>query len=568
MLVILLISAALLFINAEPAAAQINPIVQENSLPGTNSWKLDEPNISNKSDYDILMQIKGYTSPASINKGESINFHIHVSSAQSYTAEIYRIGWYNGAGGRLMQTIGPLTGTPQPAPAIDTTTGMVTANWSPSYALTVPTSWTSGMYLVKLENSSGYENYMVFTVRDDARTADFLYQHAVTTSHAYNNFPNNGVLGKSLYRYNSYGANTPLLNDRRAFKVSFDRPFADRGDGLLFNWEYDLILWLEKEGYDVAYSTNTDLHNNPGSLLNYRGFISAGHDEYWTKEMFDAAETARDAGIHLAFMGSNAVYWQSRLEDNDRTLVVYKNSLLDPVYNQDPGLATNRFRDIGRPEQTLIGIQYKTYTPSFSDNTAYIVQNSDHWIYANSTFVDGSQVPQIIGYEIDNLDPNYAAPPDNGSQVFLSNSPFINFQNQLANQTSSIYRASSGAWVFGSGTMSWSWALNRNGYINGGIQQVTKNLLDRFLADSTPPNNFLLGDANCSDSIDSVDALAVLQYAVDIRTDVGSCPLANGATELNAPAGDVNADNNTDAVDALLILQCQVGITNLFCPSE
>ena len=45
-------------------------------------------------------------------------------------------------------------------------------------------------------------------MRDDSRIADLLYQQSVTTYQAYNNYPDDGATGKSLYDFNSYGANT------------------------------------------------------------------------------------------------------------------------------------------------------------------------------------------------------------------------------------------------------------------------------------------------------------------------------------------------------------------------
>lgn len=473
------------------ARAQSNPIVIENQYAGTTSWKLDQP-----AD-DIAMQIKGYATATSVNIGGTIDFQISVTPAgTTYTIEIYRIGWYGGTGGRLMQSSSPLTGKTQPSPSIDPSTGMVSAaNWKndgAEYTLVVPTNWASGVYLAKLINANGYDNYITFVVRDDNRSADFLYQHASTTSQAYNNFPDDGVMGKSLYRYNSSGPNT-IAGDRRAVKVSFDRPYAaNGGTGLLFDWEMDLILWLEKSGYDVTYAANKDLHNNGAALQNHKGFISGGHDEYWTKEMFDAAENARDAGTHLAFMGANVAYWQSRLESNDRVLVVYKNPSIDPEPN--PALKTDQFRNLGRAEQTLVGVQYDSHNNSSTNNTAYIVQNSNYWVYNDTSFANGSSVARITGYEIDRFfdpnDPNepdpYPGPPTNGTHILLSNSPFLNSQGNTVNAQSSIYQANSGAWVFATGTMSWSWALNQSGYIDARIQQTTANILDTFVTGSPP----------------------------------------------------------------------------------
>ena len=89
------------------------------------------------------------------------------------------------------------------------------------------------------------------------------------------------LTGKSLYEYNSYGSNT-AAGTTRATRVSFDRPYARTGAGLLFAWEIHFIRWLEREGLDVTYSTNVDTHRNGRRLLNHRAFLSVGHDEYWS----------------------------------------------------------------------------------------------------------------------------------------------------------------------------------------------------------------------------------------------------------------------------------------------
>src|SRR2546426_5979402 len=57
----------------------------------------------------------GYASATSVNKGGSINLHISVNPAQTFTMDVYRMGWYQGLGGRLLQHIGPLNGVQQSA---------------------------------------------------------------------------------------------------------------------------------------------------------------------------------------------------------------------------------------------------------------------------------------------------------------------------------------------------------------------------------------------------------------------------------------------------------------------
>src|SRR5207237_67311 len=114
------------------------------------------------------------------------------------------------------------------------------------------TTWTSGIYLALMTNAHNYQNYIMFVVRDDSRMAELLYQQSVTTFQAYNDYPDNGTSGKSLYEYNSYGGNT-IAGSTRAVKVSFDRPYSeDDGAGNFLEWELYMVRWLEKSGYDVS----------------------------------------------------------------------------------------------------------------------------------------------------------------------------------------------------------------------------------------------------------------------------------------------------------------------------
>src|SRR5262249_25191341 len=168
-----------------------------------------------------------------------------------------------------------------------------------------------------LTNAQKFQNYIIFVVRDDQRVADLLYQQSVTTYQANNNYPNDNTTGKSLYEFNSFGANT-VTGGPQAVKVSFDRPSINDGAGEFFMCEVYFVRWIERMGYDVAYATDIDTHANGARLRNYKGFLSVGHDEYWSQAMYDAAEAARDAGVNLAFFGANALYWQVRFEPSSR----------------------------------------------------------------------------------------------------------------------------------------------------------------------------------------------------------------------------------------------------------
>ena len=113
-----------------------NAIVIENQQPGTTQWRANFGSTAS----DAGGQIKGYASATSVNKGENITFYVSVNPAQTYTMDVYRMGWYQGLGGRLVQHIGPLNGALQPACPTDATTGMIECQWASAYTLATQSS--------------------------------------------------------------------------------------------------------------------------------------------------------------------------------------------------------------------------------------------------------------------------------------------------------------------------------------------------------------------------------------------------------------------------------------------
>ena len=460
-----------------------NVIQRENEKQGTTTWQRRDP-ASNR-------EIEGYASATSINRGESIQFFVSTTDP-SYSMEVFRMGWYGGAGARLMTDPVSRMGFVQELPATDPASGLIECNWSDPYTLSVPgnpgdpTDWASGIYVVKLTGTtSGKSSYIMFVVRDDRRPSALLMQSCVTRYQAYNNWG-----GKSLYNFNSLGG--------PARKVSFDRPYAGNGTAEFLRtsgWEYNILRFLEKEGYDVAYSTNLDTHRDGPQLLLHRGFLSVGHDEYWSWEMRNNVETALARGVHLAFFSANTCYWQIRLESNAdgqpyRRMTSYKEAALaeDPLARDgDPSndhLVTTLWRNapVNRPEEELIGVMYGA-SPVDGD---IIIDDDSHWIFANSGLSRGSRLSGLLGYEVDRI---HAA--QRPSLVRLAHSPFTAADGETGFSDMTIYTASSGATVFATGSMQWAWGLDdwnatpsRLSRVHPGAQQMTRNLLNRFSAGS------------------------------------------------------------------------------------
>ena len=424
-------------------------------------------------------EIAGYASATSVNRGSSINLFVDVQNPTldpNYTVDVYRIGWYGGSGARLVQSRVTLPSRKQTqCPVVDAQTLLLECDWSNSYTLNIPTSASdptvgmTGIYLAKLTTTRGKSSYITFVVRDDARGGELLYQNSVTTYQAYNTYG-----GYSLY------TNPP------ARKVSFNRPYgtdAYSSAGHLLEWELPTVRFLEREGYDVVYATNIDTHQNPARLRQFRGFISAGHDEYWSREMRDGIEAARDAGVNLAFFGGNTAYWGTRVEPDARAnpgrrLVVYKDAAAaqDPLYGSNQTTVRWREAPLNRPEAALLGVQYD-FDPVDSD---IVIYNCPTWMCTGTGLTTGSRLAGLLGYEVDTLD---AASPSNVIEV--GRSPYIGANGVAKNSAMSYYTHASGASVFATGSMYWSWGLDATPQhpdrVNAAAQRLTKNVLDRFL---------------------------------------------------------------------------------------
>ncbi|MCC6616428.1 MAG: hypothetical protein IT320_23340 [Anaerolineae bacterium] len=481
-------------------SAPENPVVLENQQTGTDAWK--SPNMDNYAQTLLLLrnqseayrrsyadsggafaqtsqwtrtkELEGYASRSSINKGQSITFHVS-SSIGAYNLRVYRQGWYNGTGGTQVAEVLNLPGNFYSAPAPDPVTGMVALTWPTAYTLQTTSSWVSGVYLARLTpvGNENYVSYIIFIVRDDNRSADIVYQLPLTTSQAYNEWG-----GKSLYDYNSPGG--------RASKVSFDRPYTQNdGAGLYFPHDYLMVLWLEKEGYDVKYISSEDMEANPNILTGSKMFLSNFHDEYWSMTMYNNIINARNSGIDAAFFTSNNIYWQIRFEASasgvaNRIIVCYKDANSDPMHNINPLLTTVLFRDVGMPENEFLGVMFDNLM-GYGEYRPWVVANASHWFYAGTGLQNGDQIDKLVGYEVDRYFNNGRAP---ANVTLLSNSPYVNPSLQVDSlHEAAIYQAASGAYVFNASTNYWSQMLIGSWIWphDVRVEQMTRNVLNRMI---------------------------------------------------------------------------------------
>jgi N,N-dimethylformamidase beta subunit-like protein len=473
-----------------------NPIVIENKNPGSNQWQIPWNGYTITDDNHL--QIKGYAGNENALPGGTVALKVTVTPAQSYTVDVFRLGHYQGLGGRHMEQLGPFSGVQQPPCGLESSFLMNVCTWSTSVLLQIPQNWISGVYVAVLSSASGYQSLIPFWVVEPNRRSEMLYLSSLNTYEAYNNFPNdpdpsnpNGQprTGHSLYDYNS-AALIP------AVKVTFDRPFSslygNPGDGGLYDFEPELISYVEGHGYDATYANEPVIDAQPWLLERHKVVVIGGHAEYQTMSNYNALIAARDGGVGLAFISGNEIYWQVRYESlagADRRVVVgYKVSRPDPV--KDPRLRTIRWRDLGRPEQKLIGVQLPDNGWMGWGGQPWVPENTNHWAFAGSGLQNGVPVKaEVSGYEIDWYDQSVGL-PDGTGYTLLSASPFRNYLHQTMTQNSSIYLSLAGNWVWASGSMDWAWGLSPGGSTHGGnnvrygLRVITRNIFDRMILDA------------------------------------------------------------------------------------
>jgi len=493
-----------------------SPIAAENEHQGDDRWAID--------DHTNTTYIQGYTSTTSALPNE--NMAVFVSSVKpiDYQLDVYRMGYYGGKSARLMYTETPLQSKAQGywtlhanladchTCAVDPETHEIDAHWQNPVALHINADWLSGVYLIKLTSLDPQikaASYIPFVVRSLTPNAAILVEVPFTTYQAYNYWG-----GYSLYTHAvSLTNDLPSTTLDHATKVSFNRPYAKgAGTSDFLNWDFHSVRWLERSAFDVSYITSVDLHQNPEQLKQHQVFLSIGHDEYWSKAMRDGAESARDAGVSLAFWGADDVYWQIRFEPDasgtaDRTEVCYKvlsNSKaaneqlkLDPMYPDHPDIVTSQFRDpvVGRPENNLLGIMYESYFTSGYYPDWIVSTDQLDTLAINTGLAPGEHIKGgLLGYEYDGISNNGQTP---AGIVILASSPVINKYKVHETANTAYYRAKSGALVFDAGTIWWSWGLddtvpvgaaqNNNLKGNDKISQLTTNILHAMLLASPPP---------------------------------------------------------------------------------
>ena len=471
-----------------------NPIALENRKQGARDWQLTRVRPDSK--MHRTPYIEGYCSRQSVKAGERLDIMVSTAPVSSFKIDIYRTGYYGGAGARHLQTLGPFEGKEQPIPSPGEK-NIHECTWEATTSLTIPNDWLSGVYLGKLrtlpksQSEPYWESYIIFIVKDD-RPVDILFQCSDNTWQAYNRWPSD----YSLYTHPD-GGQGPWG------AVSFDRPYGRQsqytgivndplsfGSGEFISFEMPFSYFLEQHGYDVAYCANCDMIT-PDRGLKAKAFLSVGHDEYWDIRQFESVEKLRDAGVNLLFFSGNSVCWVSPFttsKSGNPNGRIFRGG----PFGAGNYYAVNRervhgpFPERGPDEGLLMGVRNIQPVNGGGD---WIITKPEHWMFEGTGVKKGDSIPGLIGWEY-----HGDAADIKGMEVVAEGTAWQGGDNPSTWQAV-IYPGPKKNFVFNASTIFWAQGLSKPpGHTlpwshfsrphgpDPRVQKITHNLLKKALS--------------------------------------------------------------------------------------
>lgn len=457
-------------------------IATENEARGTRDWALPPSAHEHGT-------VEGYVSSQDELPGETVRLYVNAPGARSVRVAVYRIGWYGGLGGRLVAKGGRVPTTPQPRCHHAVSTGLTECDWRHPLSLRLPRSLPSGVYVATMTTDRGAARQALFVV-EARHPGPLLTQIPTPTYEAYN-----GWGGSSLYPSSSPAGPTGT----QGVEVSYDRPYdSPSGAGQFFYPRGDvaIVRFLEREGYPVTYTTGASVDRDPGQLRGRALAIDVGHSEYWSPRALGAFRAARDSGTNLAFLSSDTAAWRIRYEPAtaasseagapDHRIIAYKeHAAYDPEHRPAgfPGRAASL---VGTSYQDCIAPRIPPGdAPEYSLfpwRPAETLRPA--WLFRGTGLEAGKKIEGIVGYEVDSIAP--ASPP--GVRLLGSGTvPCMN--GKVGTGDTTLYRARSGALVFGSGTLAWELGLSPVPEVSPDaprrpdprLIRLTENLVERML---------------------------------------------------------------------------------------
>ena len=481
---------------AAPAVAQAkgkpgeNPIQTENRKPGAPDWQLTNVRLVKSSGFRSRV-MEGYCSHQSIEAGQILQIMASADPPGRFQIEIFRMGYYGGSGARSMAVLGPFEGKTQPDPPVGPNR-LRECKWEPSTELKIPPDWPSGVYLGRLtrlpENSKvhAWQSFIVFIVRD-RRNAEVLFQVSDNTWQAYNRWPDD----YSLYT-------DPRHPWAPGVAVSFDRPYGKYaqiyehplsvGSGEFLLWEFPLCYWLEEQGFDVAYCSNSDMID-AAQIRRTKVFLSIGHDEYWDLRQYDTAMGGIKSGVTALFLSGNAVCGITPFEPGSsgrpNRIISRQGRYGGATEIENREFYKYPFPMTGPNEALLMGARSPF---PFNGGGDWIATKPDHWIFTGTGMRKGDGIPGLVGWEF------HGDPADIPGLEIVAEGTALSGGTRPVRWTATIYPGPKNNFVFNASTIWWAQGLSSPpGHMlpwshwvrphgpDVRVQRITNNLLRRAL---------------------------------------------------------------------------------------
>lgn len=289
--------------------------------------------------------------------------------------------------------------------------------WSMTQEFRVPKKAKSGIYAAWFEfelNEKPHRYPVTFIVckAAKAKKAPLALLCATTTWRAYSGAP----FAKNVPRENRFWstggqANDPanptsycMYRDHRfgqpAYQVGLRMPWPVAGPEVryskdqvdyshLMRGERFTHVWLEKQGYDFDVYTSLDLHRDPDLLKGYRALIINGHDEYWSKEMYEGVDRYLKNGGSVAVLSGNTMFWRVTFDEELGTMECRKYgpgiggrkfANVGEIWHSHDGQRGSLMRNCGYPSWKVIGLDCSGWWGG-ANNGVYTPTQTNHFLY-------------------------------------------------------------------------------------------------------------------------------------------------------------------------------------------
>ena len=330
------------------------------------------------------------------------------TTAKAVQVQAYRMGFYQGLGGRLIVQTDFVPAKVQAAPVVTPGIGTVTCPWSPTLMLNITKDWPPGCYLLKLVGDGGEEQFVPLTIRDDASMASYVLQNSVTTWQAYN------LWGSYSLYYGPDSKGRSLFADR-ARAVSFDRPYPQTwasGAADFVGNELPLLFHLESLGLDMTYWTDVDLHAQPQLLTNHAASSAWVTTSTGPSPCAKGRPRPTPAASTSPFWGRTPATARSGCSRPPSAPTACRSATRtpteDPMALENPSLTTVNWiqAPLNDPESTLIGSMYQ----SVGAKASMVVTDASSWFYDGCNLKDGHTFSNVILGEYDRYVPSLPGP--------------------------------------------------------------------------------------------------------------------------------------------------------------